>query len=130
MSPFKLARLYRNPQPPLPHEGCPSWLAHEVTNTGSDRAQLANIDSRAKDAIGVDKLEAVADRGYYSGVEILACDKAGIAVTLPWPTTSGLEARGASANRTLSISATRTCIVVRPMQISAKAGNNRQLGWF
>src|ERR1700728_1791308 len=94
MSPFKLARLYRNPQPPLPHEGCPSWLAHEVTNTGSDRAQLANIASRAKDAIGVDKLEAVADRGYYSGEEILACDKAGIAVTLPKPMTSGLEARG------------------------------------
>jgi macrodomain Ter protein organizer (MatP/YcbG family) len=69
-------------------------IAHEVTNTGSDRAQLANIASRAKDALGIDKLEAVADRGYYSGVEILACDKAGIAVTLPKPMTSGLEARG------------------------------------
>ena len=69
-------------------------IAHEVTNTGSDRAQLANIASRAKDALGVDKLEAVADRGYYSGEEILACDKAGIAVTLPKPMTSGLEARG------------------------------------
>jgi hypothetical protein len=65
-----------------------------VTNTGSDRAQLANIASRAKDAIGVDKLQAVADRGYYSGEEILNCDKAGIAVTLPKPMTSGLEARG------------------------------------
>jgi transposase len=69
-------------------------IAHEVTNTGSDRAQLANIASRAKDALGVDKLEAVADRGYYSGEEILACDKAGIGVTLPKPMTSGLEARG------------------------------------
>jgi transposase len=53
-------------------------IAHEVTNTGSDRAQLANIASRAKDAIDVDKLEAIADRGHYSGEEILACDKAGI----------------------------------------------------
>ena len=69
-------------------------IAHEVTNTGSDRAQLANIASRAKDVLGVDKLEAVADRGYYSSEEILACDKAGIAVTLPKPMTSGLEARG------------------------------------
>jgi transposase len=69
-------------------------IAHEVTNTGSDRAQLANIASRAKGVLGVDKLEAVADRGYYSGEEILACDKAGIAVTLPKPMTSGLEARG------------------------------------
>jgi transposase len=64
-------------------------ITHEVTNSGSDRAQLANIASRAKDVLGVDKLEAVADRGYYSGEEILACDKAGIAVTLPKPMTSG-----------------------------------------
>src|SRR5246127_1627941 len=69
-------------------------IAHEVTNTGSARAQLANIASRAKSVLGVGKLEAVADRGYYSGEEILACDNAGIAVTLPKPMTSGLEARG------------------------------------
>jgi transposase len=69
-------------------------IAHEVTNTGSDRAQLANMASRAKDVLDVEKLEAVADRGYYSGEEILACDKLGIAVTLPKPMTSGLEARG------------------------------------
>src|SRR4051794_25793873 len=48
-------------------------IAHEVTNKGSDRAQLANIASRAKNVLGVEKLEAVADRGYYSGEEILAC---------------------------------------------------------
>jgi transposase len=69
-------------------------VAHEVTNDGSDRAQLANVGSRAKDALSVDKLEAVADRGYYSGEEILACHKAGVAVTLPKPMTSGIEARG------------------------------------
>jgi transposase len=69
-------------------------IAHEVTNTGSDRAQLANIASQAKDVLDVEKLEAVADRGYYSGEEIHARDKAGIAVTLPKPMTSGLEARG------------------------------------
>jgi len=69
-------------------------ITHEVTNDGSDTAQLANIASQAKAALGVDELEAVADRGYYSGEEILACDKAGIAVTLPKPMTSGIEARG------------------------------------
>ena len=69
-------------------------IMHEVTNDGSDRAQLANIASQAKEVLGVDELEAVADRGYYSGEEILACDKAGIAITLPKPMTSGIEARG------------------------------------
>ena len=37
-------------------------IAHEVTNIGSDRAQLANIASRARDVLGVEKLEVVADR--------------------------------------------------------------------
>src|SRR5262249_6626405 len=41
-------------------------VAHEVTNDGSDRAQLANIACQAKQVLGVDALEAVADRGYYS----------------------------------------------------------------
>ena len=69
-------------------------VTHEVTNSGSDRAQLANIASQAKEVLGVDELEAVADRGYFSGEEILACDKAEIAVTLPKPMTSGIEAKG------------------------------------
>ena len=69
-------------------------VTHEVTNSGSDRAQLANIASQAKDVLGVDKLEAIADRGYFSGEQILACDQSGIAVTLPKPMTSGIEAKG------------------------------------
>ena len=69
-------------------------VTHEVTNDGSDRAQLANIACRAKEVLGVDELEAVADRGYYSSEEILACREAGIVVTLPKPMTSGIEARG------------------------------------
>src|SRR6202158_3310660 len=69
-------------------------VTHEVTNDGSDRAQLANIASQAKEVLGVDELEAVADRGYYSGEEILACHQAGITVTLPKPITSGIEAKG------------------------------------
>jgi len=69
-------------------------IAHEVTNEGSDRAQLANIACQAKQVLGADELEAVADRGYYSGEEILECHEADIAVTLPKPMTSGIEARG------------------------------------
>ena len=69
-------------------------IAHEVTNEGSDRAQLANIASQAKQVLGIDELQAVADRGYYSSEEILACHEAGIEVTLPKPVTSGIEAKG------------------------------------
>jgi hypothetical protein len=69
-------------------------VTHEVTNVGSDRAQLANIALQAKEVLGVGQLEAVADRGYFRGEEILACDKAGIAVTLPKPMTSGSKSEG------------------------------------
>jgi transposase len=69
-------------------------VTHEVTNSGSDRAQLANMAKAAKAVLAVGKLDAVADRGYFSGEEILACDNAGVTVTLPKPMTSGMMARG------------------------------------
>ena len=69
-------------------------VAHEVTNVGSDRSQLATMAKEAKAVLRVEKLDAVADRGYFNGEEILACDQAGIAVTLPKPMTSGAKAEG------------------------------------
>jgi transposase len=66
-------------------------VAHEVTNSGSDRAQLANMARQAKGVLKTETLEAVADRGYFSSPEILACHEAGITVTLPKPMTSGAK---------------------------------------
>ena len=69
-------------------------VAHEVTNTGSDRSQLANIASQAKEVLGAEHLDAVADRGYFSSPEILTCEQANITVTLPKPMTSGAKSAG------------------------------------
>jgi transposase len=69
-------------------------IAHEVINEGSDRAQLSPMAKAAKAVLAVEKLDAVADRGYFSSEEILACDNAGVTVTLPKPMTSGMMARG------------------------------------
>jgi transposase len=69
-------------------------VAHEVTNVGTDRSQLANIAGQAKAALEAEKLEAFADRGYFKGEEILACDEAGITVTLPKPQTSEAKSEG------------------------------------
>jgi transposase len=69
-------------------------VAHEVTNIGSDRSQLATMAKEAKAMLEAEKLDAVADRGYYNGEEIVACEQAGIAVTLPKPMTSGAKAAG------------------------------------
>jgi transposase len=69
-------------------------VTHEVTNTGSDRSQLAKIASQAKAVLGADELAVVADRGYFNSSEILACTQADITVTLPKPMTSGAKSEG------------------------------------
>ena len=69
-------------------------VAHEVTNVGTDRRQLSNMAEQARTEMGVETLDAVADRGYYEGDEIKACEDAGITVTLPKPQTSSAKAAG------------------------------------
>src|SRR5438552_16070316 len=69
-------------------------VAHEVTNVGTDKSQLANMANQAKVALEAENLEAFADRGYFKGEEILACDEAGVMVTLPKPQTSEAKSEG------------------------------------
>ena len=69
-------------------------VTHEVTNVGSDRSQLSPMAKQAKATLQVETLDAIADRGYFSGAEILACEQAGITVTLPKPMTSHSKAEG------------------------------------
>jgi DDE family transposase len=69
-------------------------ITHEVTNVGNDRAQLARVAKATKAILQTDTLEAVADRGYFDSQEILTCEEAGIAVTLPKPMTSGMNVKG------------------------------------
>ena len=69
-------------------------VAHEVTNEGNDRAQLSNMSEQTKVALEVDRLDVVADRGYFDSEEILACELADITVTLPKPQTSANRAKG------------------------------------
>jgi Transposase DDE domain len=69
-------------------------VTHEVTNVGTDRSQLAHIAKETKATLKVEQLDAVADRGYFNGEEILACEEAGITITLPKPMTSNSKAEG------------------------------------
>ena len=69
-------------------------ITHEVTNVGSDRAQLAHMAKKTQATLEATDLDVIADRGYFSSEEILACDKAGITVTLPKPMTSNAKAEG------------------------------------
>ena len=69
-------------------------VAHEVINVGTDRHQLADMAELAREELGSETLDVVADRGYYEGDNIKACEDADITVTLPRPQTSGAKAEG------------------------------------
>jgi hypothetical protein len=69
-------------------------VAHEVTNVGTDYHHLLNMGEQARAAMGVETIEVVADRGYHEGYEILACEEAGITVTVPRRQTSSAKAEG------------------------------------
>lgn len=74
-------------------------VSEEVTNVGSDRGQLARMAEQAREAMGTKTLTAVADRGYYNGEQILACEQGGITPVLPKPQTSGNQAKGLFGKR-------------------------------
>ena len=69
-------------------------VAHEVTNSGSDRRQLSNMAKQVKDVMETSDLNVIADRGYFSGDEILACEQAGITPYVSKPMTSEAKAEG------------------------------------
>jgi transposase len=69
-------------------------VTHDVTNVGNDRSQLARMAKETKATLGTESLDVVSDRGYFDSQEILACEEAGITVTLPKPMTSGAKAEG------------------------------------
>jgi hypothetical protein len=69
-------------------------VAHEVTNVGSDRSQLSSMAKQTREAMGAEKLTALADRGYFHGEEILECVRAGIDAMVSKPQTSNNQAKG------------------------------------
>ena len=69
-------------------------VAHEVTNIGIDREHLSSMAKQARTAMDAGEITAIADRGYFKGEQILACDEAGITVIVPKTTTSGAKFDG------------------------------------
>jgi len=74
-------------------------VTHEVTNEGHDRHQLHHMAQQAKEAIGAETLAVVADRGYFTGEELLACEQAKITTYVPKPQTSGSPKKGLFSKR-------------------------------
>jgi hypothetical protein len=60
-------------------------VAVEVVQEANDQHQLVPMAEQAKEALGVDKLKAVADGGYYNYATIVQCEKSGIEAYMPRP---------------------------------------------
>lgn len=68
--------------------------AQHSGHVGHDRDQLTPMAGAAKAALRRDDLHILADKGYFSGGEILACHEQGITATVPRPDTSGSRVHG------------------------------------
>jgi transposase len=69
-------------------------VAHEVTNQGYDRSQLVPMGLKAWQATGCETITALADRGYFSGDQVLACEGTGVVPVVPKTETSSGTKRG------------------------------------
>lgn len=103
-------------------------VAHDVVQTGSDRAQLMAMSGKAKRALGADRLDVVADRGYYSSGQILDCDQADVTVTLPKPVTSGVQAKGQFGKHDFRYVADEDVYICPAGQILSFVSHKRQTG--
>jgi transposase len=69
-------------------------VAHEVTNQVVDRGQLPKMAAKAKEALGFETIEAIADAGYYRGGDLIACRDIGVTALTPRTNTSNAKAEG------------------------------------
>ena len=104
-------------------------VMHEVTNDGTDRSQLSHVANETKAVLGVDKLDAVADRGYFSSEEIRACEEAGVTVTLPKPMTSNAKAEGRFGKQDFRYRADEEFTFVLPERSLPTATRPRKTDW-
>lgn len=68
-------------------------VASEVMNDSSDVRQLHAMGKAAKEALDAETLQALADEGYYSSLELKACEDDGITAYVPVPAAAGRLAK-------------------------------------
>ena len=84
-------------------------VEHQVTNDPTDHAHLAEMALRAKATLEVEKLEVVADMGYYDGAEVKQCAEAGVTTYIPKPITSVNKKRGLFTKQDFSYEEEKDC---------------------
>jgi transposase len=102
--------------------------AHEVTNAGSDRGQLANIAKQAKETMGVENLEATTDMGYYDCEDVKQCEEEGITVYMQKPPLGEMKKKGMFSKEVFSYNAEKDVYVCPAGQELTNRGKGIEKG--
>jgi transposase len=80
-----------------------------ITNTTSDLNVLGTMAIKAQEALGRNDVKVVADKGYYNGKEVLACDSIGVTAYVAKPLTSANTARGLYGKESFTYDTAKDC---------------------
>ena len=83
----------------------------QVTNTTSDLGALGIMAIKTQEALEAKNLSVVADKGYYNGKEVLACDSIGVSAYVSKPLTSANTARGLYGKESFKHDARQNCYI-------------------
>jgi transposase len=83
----------------------------QVTNTTSDLGALGIMAIKAQENLEAKNLSVVADKGYYNGKEVLACESIGVTAYVSKPLTSANTARGLYGKEKFKYDARKNCYV-------------------
>jgi len=86
-------------------------LDHEVTNDVTDQGHLIEMSVRAKNILGVKKLDLVSDMGYYDGQDVAVCLKEGITPWISKPNTSINRKKGLFTKDDFQYNRRRDCYI-------------------
>lgn len=83
----------------------------QVTNTTSDLGALGTMAIKAQENLEAKNLRVVADKGYYNGKEVLACESIGVTAYVAKPLTSANTARGLYGKESFKYDARKNCYI-------------------
>lgn len=86
-------------------------VTHDLTNEANDLHQLYPMAQSAKEVLGVEHLDATADKGYYNETQIAQCEQENISCYIPEPEKSQNKALGLYTDRDFRYDATSDCYI-------------------
>ena len=89
---------------------------HDVTNDVTDLGLLSRMAKSAKQALGVDEMDVVADMGYYDGQEVKARLEEHITPYIPKANTSANRTRGLFTKGDFRYDPDQDCYGVLPVK--------------